>query len=192
MVSKSEQKSLFSIQYFYFKFDFHLIAAKVVSFERLNQIIGKSIYNDEKVLRALPAVGLMIHGNWVVQSEAVYPPKTVSGTNGVSAELMCRARDYILYQFYRNEFIDRKKISSVTQVPAEEVVELLSSLSKRDSKNGWILLQPPDLRFEQKYPDIKQRQDIYWRSKEELFLEMEQEARSPRRKRKTSVKSDLK
>lgn len=134
----------------------------------------------------------MIHGNWVVQSEAIYPPKTLSATNGVSSELMCRARDYILYQFYRNEFIDRKKMSTVTQVPAEEIMELLSTLSKWDGKNGWQLLRPENLRFEQKYPELKQRQDNFWRSKEELFLEMEQEARSPRRKRKISVKSDLK
>lgn len=164
----------------------------MVSLERLTQIIGKSIHNEEKIFRALPTVGLMIHGNWVVQSEAIYPSKTVSKTNGVSAELMCRARDYILYQFYRNEFIDRKKISTVTQVPSDEVLELLSTISKWDGKNGWQLLCPANLRFEQKNPELKQRQDNFWRSKEELFLEMEQEARSPRRKRKTSVKSDLK
>lgn len=163
--------------------------ARVVPFDRLAEIIGKSIYNDEKILRALPTVGLMIHGNWVVQSEAIYPPKTVSSTNGVSAELMCRARDYILYQFYRNEFIDRKKISTVTQVPSDEVKELMLTIAKWDSKNGWQLLRPPCPRFEQKYPELKQRQDIFWRSKEEIFLEMEQEARSPRRKRKISAKS---
>lgn len=104
---------------------------------------------------------------------------------------MCRARDYILYQFYRNEFIDRKKISNVTQVPAQEVEELLQTVSKWDSKSGWQLLQPPNQRFEQKYPELKQRQDNFWRSKEEIFIDLEQDARSPRRKRKISVKSDL-
>lgn len=173
--------------YFFFHF-----AAKVVSYDRLTQIIGNNVYNDEKIFRALPTVGLMIHGNWVVQSDAIYAPKTVSPTNGVSAELMCRARDYILYQFYRNEFIDRKKISTVTQVPPEEILELLQTISKLDGKSGWQLLCPPNYRFEQKYPELKQRQDIFWRSKDDLFLEMEQEARSPRRKRKISIKSDLK
>lgn len=166
--------------------------AKVVSYDRLTEIIGNNIYNDEKIFRALPTVGLMIHGNWVVQSESIYPAKTVSPTNGVSAELMCRARDYILYQFYRNEFIDRKKISSVTQVPSEEILELLRTISKWDGKNGWQLLCPPNHRFEQKYPELKQRQEVFWRSKDDVFLEMEQEARSPRRKRKISIKSDPK
>lgn len=171
---------------------FLVCAAKVVPFDRLTEIVGNNVYNEEKIFRALPTVGLMIHGNWVVQSEAIYPPKTVSAVNGVSSELMCRARDYILYQFYRNEFIDRKKISAVTQVPAKEVEELLRTISKWDGKNGWQLMRPPNMKFEHKYPEIKQRQDIFWRSKEELFLEMEQEFRSPRRKRKISVKSDLK
>lgn len=132
----------------------------------------------------------MIHGNWIVQSEAIYPPKSVSPTNGVSAELMCRARDYILYQFYRNEFIDRKKISLVTQIPPDEVKEILLTISKFLGKNGWQLLRSPNSQFEEKYPEIKQRQDVFWRSKDEAFLELEQEARSPRRKRKISIKSD--
>lgn len=134
----------------------------------------------------------MVHGNWVVESEAIYPAKIVSATNGVPAELMCRARDYILYQFYRNEFIDRKKISLITQIPPEEVVEVLQTIAKWDGRNGWQLLMPQNLQFEERNPELKQRQDVYWRSKEELFTEMEQEARSPRRKRKISIKSESK
>lgn len=134
----------------------------------------------------------MIQGNWIVQSEAIYPTKSVSPTNGVSAELMCRARDYILYQFYRNEFIDRKKISVVTQIPPDEVKEIMLTISKFCGKDGWQLLRAPNLQFEEKYPDLKQRQDVFWRSKDEVFLELEQEARSPRRKRKISIKSDAK
>lgn len=165
---------------------------KVVSFERLIKIIDTRIYNEEKIFRTLPTVGLMIHGNWVVQSEAIYPPNTVSATNGVTSELMCRARDYILYQFYRNEFIDRKKISQVTQVPPDEVKELLLTVSKWDAQNCWPMICAPNTKFEEMHPELKQRQDLFWRSKEELFTELEQEARSPRRKRKISVKSEMK
>lgn len=168
----------------------HSSTAKVVTFERLTSLIDTRVYNEEKIFRALPTVGLMIHGNWVVQSEAIYPPNTVSTTNGVPAEQMCRARDYILYQFYRNEFIDRKKISLVTQLPPDEVKELLSTISKWDGKNCWQLLLPPNTQFEEQHVELKQRQDILWRSKDEIFAEMEYEARSPRRKRKISIKSE--
>lgn len=164
----------------------------MVSFERLTQIIDCSVYNEEKIFRTLPTVGLMIHGNWVVQSEAIYPPNTVSPTNGVTADLMCRARDYILYQFYRNEFIDRRKIGLITQLPPDEVKELLLTVSKWDGKHCWQMLCAPNVQFEERYPELKQRQDIFWRSKDELFTEMEHEARSPRRKRKISVKSEMK
>ncbi|XP_031623185.1 DNA-directed RNA polymerase III subunit RPC5 [Contarinia nasturtii] len=167
--------------------------AKVVSYDRLSEIINQNIYDDAKIRGALTSVGIMIHGNWVVQSDVIYPPKTVSSTNGVSAELMCRARDYIIYQFHRNEFIDRTKISTVTQVPPEEVKELLQTIAKWDGKNGWQLLQPPvattNTRSESWYKEVETRQDNFWRAKDSLFAQMEQEARSPRRKRKISVKS---
>lgn len=117
----------------------------------------------------------------------------MSSTNGVPAELMCRARDYILYQFYRNENIDRKKISIITQIPSDEVKELLLTIAACDKSTGWHLVQPPDDEFDARNPELKQRQDAYWRAKDELFQELEHEAvRSPRRKRKTSQKSESK
>lgn len=116
----------------------------------------------------------------------------MSSTNGVSAELMCRARDYILYQFYRNEIIDRKKISSVVQIPSEEVKEILLTVAKWNSKSGWKLLLPPNLHFDERYQELKQRQDVFWRAKDEMFQELESEAKSPRRKRKISAKSESK
>lgn len=106
---------------------------------------------------------------------------------------MCRARDYILYQFYRNEYIDRKKISIVTQIPPDEVKEILLTIAKWDRLSGyWQMITPPNLQFDEQYQELKQRQDVYWRAKDELFQELEQEAKSPRRKRKTSVKSESK
>lgn len=105
---------------------------------------------------------------------------------------MCRARDYILYQFYRNEVIDRKKVGTITQIPSEEVKELLLTIAKWDRERGWHLVQPPDTEFDVRNPELKQRQDVYWRAKDELFQGLEHEAKSPRRKRKTSQKSESK
>lgn len=164
----------------------------MVSFQRLAELIDTRIYSEEKILRALPTIGHMIHGNWIAQSEVIHPPKSVSATNGVPAELMCRARDYILYQFYRNESIDRKRIGLITQVPPDEVKELLQGLASYCQKYGWQLLRPPDLRFETEHSELKQRQDLFWKSKDENFLELEQDAKSPRRKRKISIKTEPK
>lgn len=140
----------------------------------------------------LPTVGHLIHGNWIVQSEILYPEKSVSPTNGVSADLMCRARDYIIYQFYRNEYIDRKKISSITQIPPDEVKAILLTVASFSRSYGWQLLRPPNNQFQEQFQELKQRQDIFWRAKEEKFLELEHEAKSPRRKRKVSQRFDTK
>lgn len=116
----------------------------------------------------------------------------MSATNGVPAELMCRARDYILYQFYRNETIDRKKISTITQIPSDEVKELLLTIASWNKPRGWHLVQPPNAEFDVRNPELKQRQDVFWRAKDESFQELEHEAKSPRRKRKISQKSESK
>lgn len=105
---------------------------------------------------------------------------------------MCRARDYILYQFYCNESIDRRKISNITQIPADEVYELLLTVAKRHKKQ-WQLILPADPNFDREHPEVKQRQDAYWRAKELTYLEwqrqVEADEKSPRRKRKISERS---
>lgn len=105
---------------------------------------------------------------------------------------MCRARDYVLYQFYSNKAIDRRKISNITQIPADEVNEILLTIAKRNQKQ-WQLLLPPDSNFEKEHPEVKERQDKYWQPKENIYLEwqrqVEADEKSPRRKRKISERS---
>lgn len=50
----------------------------------------------ESLLKTLPKVAVLVRGNWVVKSEVLYPPNTFSAISGVPAELMCRARDYVV------------------------------------------------------------------------------------------------
>lgn len=50
-------------------------------------------------------------------------------------------------------------------------------------KYGWQLLQPPDPTFEDKYQELKERQEVYWRAKEVKFQEMESERSKRPRKR---------
>lgn len=65
-------------------------------FDRLMELISDSAITAEKVLRTLPSVGMLVKGNWIVLSEILYPAESVSSIHGVPAELMCRARDYIV------------------------------------------------------------------------------------------------
>lgn len=72
---------------------------KVIGFDLLLQLLGPEAATTnahERVLQTLPSVGLLVQGNWTVLSEILYPTGTLSGTNGVPADLMCRARDYVV------------------------------------------------------------------------------------------------
>lgn len=166
--------------------------SKVVSYSTLLEMLDVRRFSPKQIIQVLQLEGILIHGNWVVQSERLYPAESVSGTNGVPAELMCRARDYILYQFYRDEVIDRRKISNVTQIPADEVKDILLTVAYRHQKQ-WRLLLPPSPQFEEQHQEVKQRQDAYWRAKESTYLEWQRQAeaeeKSPRRKRKTSERN---
>ena len=146
----------------------------------------------EKVLRNLALCCVMMKGNWTLQSEVLYPPGFVSLTNGVTSELMCRGRDYVLFKLMRNEMmnLNRQKISTITQLPQEETREVLESIAyvkTSDKSKVWELLKPPDYDFEKRHPEIVQRQDAFWRAQEEKFVELETE-KSEKRIRKKSVR----
>lgn len=149
------------------------------------ELLKDSKPTTERVLRQLPLVGVLVRGNWVLQSELLYPENSVSSINGVTAEYMRRARDYVLFQLQKQEFLNRPKVSVVTQIPAEETKEILESVAKLRLKKGWELLQPPDQEFEAKYPEIVQRQEIYWKAQEAKFHELENEKPEKRVRKKS-------
>ena len=156
------------------------------------KMLSDSDLSIEKVLRDLTLCGVMLKGNWTLQSEILYPTGYFSLTNGVSSELMCRGRDYILHKLMRNELhlLNRQKIAMTTQLPPEETREALESvacLKVVEKGKIWELLKSPDLDFENRHPDIVARQEAFWKVQEEKFLEMEAE-KSEKRTRKKSVR----
>lgn len=88
------------------------------------------------------------------------------------------------------DYVNRQKVIINTQLPPDEVKEILLTVATLDaSKNKWQLLQPPDLHFEKNNQELKQRQDVYWRAKELKFQEMEMEQKSQsKRSRKRSIR----
>lgn len=69
--------------------------AKVISFIQLRSILS-SEQETAAILKYLQQVAILVQGNWIVSSELVYPKDSISSHNGIPAELMCRARDYIV------------------------------------------------------------------------------------------------
>lgn len=156
------------------------------------EMLSDSQLSVEKVLRNLALCGVMMRGNWTLQSEVLYPTGFVSLTNGVTSELMCRGRDYVLFKLMRNEManLNRQKISIITLLPQEETREVLESVASvrtGDKIKVWDLLKAPDYDFEKRHPEIVQRQEAFWRAQEEKFVEMETE-KSEKRTRKKSVR----
>lgn len=58
--------------------------------------VDRELHSKDKILQALSTIGVLLRGNWVIQSDVLYPEKSWSRLNGVPAEFMCSARDYIV------------------------------------------------------------------------------------------------
>lgn len=162
---------------------------KMMTFIDIMSILEECNNNltTEKVLRTLPLVGIVLHGNWVAQSEILYTAESLSNANGVPSELMIKGRDYVLYKFSKQDYLHRRKVIISTQLPPEEATEILQSIARLNSEKKWELLLPPDVNFESRYTDIVQRQEMVWRATEQIFLEMDFE-KSPKRARKKSIR----
>lgn len=93
-----------------------------------------------------------------------------------------------MYKLSKLEDSNRLKFSQVTQLPMEEVKQIITSVAKLNSSKKWELFLEPDLDFEKKNQEIVQRQEVYWKSKMEIFKEMETEKTTTKRVRKKSVR----
>uniref|UniRef100_A0A336M4B5 CSON011946 protein n=1 Tax=Culicoides sonorensis TaxID=179676 RepID=A0A336M4B5_CULSO len=163
-----------------------LLNAKVVPFSLIQSRVTET--NTDKLLRVLQTVGTLLRGNWVLQSELLYPESSVSSINGVPGQLMTRAREYVLYKFSHQTQINRAEIQQRTQLPAEEAKEVIASVGKLTGK-VWELLKPIDRDFEKKYPELVQRQQLYWNAKAEGFYEMEMNKESKRVRKRSHRES---
>ncbi|EDV97677.1 DNA-directed RNA polymerase III subunit RPC5 [Drosophila grimshawi] len=164
--------------------------ARMLSFSDLLNILCEHVdphVNADKVLALLPQVGILLHGNWVPKSELVYPEKMLSHANGVTAEQMIRARDYILYRFSRTQCLHRNQVMTATQLPPAETLDVLSTVARVNTTKRWELLLPPDKEFEQRHVELVQRQELHWRATEQSYNEMDW-AKETKRVRKRSMR----
>ncbi|GJQ72361.1 hypothetical protein Trydic_g3446 [Trypoxylus dichotomus] len=169
--------------------------AKIIQFQQLFLLLagGEGITADS-LLKCLPQVAVLVRGNWIIKSEVLYPNDTFSAVSGVPAELMCKARDYVLLLFTQSQYVDRRKVSSLIRIPAEELKEILTGISRLRHNKGWELSLPPDADFILKHHDIVQRQSVLWEQKSKQlgdFLSDTREKTRQRRKSK-SVSEDVK
>nr|CAD7202270.1 unnamed protein product [Timema douglasi] len=144
--------------------------AKLLQFSHLLRLLSKE-QDPVNVLRTVQQVAVLVQGNWVVRSDVLYPKDTTSGTYGVPAEPMCRGRDYILYLFTEKRYIDRSRVTPIIKLPAEEVKEIFTQVARLQPGHGWELALPVDKDFINKYPEVVQRQQMWWESKQKQLSE---------------------
>ncbi|XP_034481389.1 DNA-directed RNA polymerase III subunit RPC5 [Drosophila innubila] len=167
--------------------------ARTLSFADVLHILSDHIdphVSADKVLALLPQVGILLHGNWVPKSEVVFPEKMLSHANGVTAEQMIRARDYILYRFSRTPYLYRNQVMTATQLPPAETLDVLSTVARVNSTKRWELLLPPDKEFEQKHVELVQRQELHWRATEQSYNEMDWAKETKRVRKRSTRKSE--
>ncbi|CAG2054136.1 unnamed protein product [Timema podura] len=144
---------------------------KLLQFSHLLQLLSKE-QDPVNVLRTVQQVAVLVQGNWVVRSDVLYPKDTTSGTYGVPAEPMCRGRDYIVRsQYFNKRYIDRIRVTPIIKLPAEEVKEIFTQVARLQPGHGWELALPVDKDFINKYPEVVQRQQMWWESKQKQLSE---------------------
>ncbi|XP_012271534.1 DNA-directed RNA polymerase III subunit RPC5 [Orussus abietinus] len=165
--------------------------AKVMSFTQLRSLLSPD-QETSSILKYLQQVAVLVQGNWVVNSELIYQKDTISSHSGIPSELMCRARDYVLLSFTENEYIDRRAISSIIKLPAEEIREIFTNLAKHQPKKGWQLILPSSKEFSERYPEIAQRQEMFWEAKRKHLREaMGTQSQVPQRQRRKSNRESI-
>lgn len=97
-----------------------------------------------------------------------------------------------LYLFTQHPYVDRRKVAAAVRLPPFEVLQIIQSVAKYNSRmSSWELIIPPDVNFEMKYPDIVQRQNLTWEAKQRQFNEMLIGENIPKRQRKKSQRESI-
>lgn len=98
-----------------------------------------------------------------------------------------------LLLFTQSQYVDRRKVSSLIRIPAEELKEILTGISRLRHNKGWELSFAPDTDFILKHHDIVQRQSVIWEQKSKQLSDFLNDTREKnKRKKSKSVSEDVK
>ena len=143
--------------------------AKIMHFSHLASLLPSNP-DDSSVVRSLQSFATLINGCWIVKSDVLYPSGSVSAVSGTLADLMCSARDFILYSFTKQEFLIRRELTKRVNIPGDEVKEMLEQVAKMKVGCGWHLKLPRDQEFINKFSEVQERQATLWANKGKLLL----------------------
>ena len=142
--------------------------AKIMHFNHLLTMLPSNP-DGNSVVRSLQSYAVLVKGCWIVKSEVLYPSNTVSPISGTPSDNMCKARDFILCLFTKNDFLVRSVITKQLNIPGEEVKVILEQIAKMRVGSGWTLKLPVDNEFISQYPEVHERQCMVWSSRFKLL-----------------------
>lgn len=79
---------------------------------------------------------------------------------------------------------------AATQLPPAETLDVLKTVARVNATKRWELLLPPDKEFEQKHPELVQRQELHWRASEQHYNEMDWAKETKRVRKRSTRKSE--
>lgn len=140
-----------------------LLKQSVMSDGDLSQI------EDSSIVRLLQQFALLVRGNWVVRSDMVFPKPAKSASScdipfaSVSHEMLCKGRNYILFQYTRQRSLRRADLIQQMRMPADQITMILQHLAVfNEITKQWDFICPDDDDFVQANREIGQRQAKFW------------------------------
>jgi len=119
-----------------------------------------------EVLRHLQQYAVLIQGCWVVKSDVLYARDSASELTGTPADVLCRARDFVLWHFEQGHSISRKEIATATvRLATEDEREILDKIARRSATGrGWEFRMERDSEFlsDERYRQVIKRQENLW------------------------------
>lgn len=95
-----------------------------------------------------------------------------------------------LYCFTKNQYVERKKISSILKIPSEEIKAIFTGISKlRRHNKEWELHLPTDFDFINKHSELVHKQNLFWEHRFLQLSEFLKDNRTQRRKSRSESKS---
>lgn len=95
-----------------------------------------------------------------------------------------------LYCFTKNQYVERKKISSILTIPSEEIKEIFTGISKlRRHNKEWELHLPADYDFITKHSELVHKQNLFWEHRFHQLSEFLKDNKTQRRKSRSESKS---
>ncbi|CAH1388946.1 unnamed protein product [Nezara viridula] len=122
------------------------------------EVIGVT---EAEILPCLQTSGVLVQGVWVLRSDLRY----VGAHHAVPQEMLIRARDYVLLQYFEGRAIERVKLGEIIRLPPEVILEIVSEVGKLNQHKAWIFCQPQDVRFMTRYPEIVEQQALLWEAR---------------------------